>query len=111
MAYVARKAAGVAPTAFRWEHPALSADDITLRAAAHRAKELGQTNGWSPSTIRCTIDGLAAVLTDRLPGQRDHHQPDSIPDRADDVHTSGRRNSGRTRPAHRRHDTGDPALD
>lgn len=70
MAYVARKAAGVAPTAFRWEHPALCADDITLRAAAHRAKELGQTNGWSPSTIRCTIDGLAAVLTDRLPGQR-----------------------------------------
>jgi len=37
---------------------------------AHRAKELGQTNGWSPSTIRCTIDGLAAVLTDMLPGQR-----------------------------------------
>ncbi len=41
----------------RWQHSALSADDPVLRTAAHRAKEVGQTNGWSPSTINCTIDG------------------------------------------------------
>jgi integrase len=49
----------------RWEHPALTSDVPLLRAAAGRARELGEANGWSPSTIRCTIDGLAVLLDGR----------------------------------------------
>lgn len=68
-AYVARKAGDRAVTP-RWQHSALTADDPVLSTAAHRAKEVGQTNGWSPSTINCTIDGLTALLSGRLPGQQ-----------------------------------------
>ncbi|MFE5097286.1 hypothetical protein ACFRCI_45140 [Streptomyces sp. NPDC056638] len=32
------------------------------------AKQLGETNGWSPSLVRCAMDGLTAVLADRPPG-------------------------------------------
>jgi integrase len=49
----------------RWQHPALTSDVPQLRAAAERARQLGEVNGWSPSTTRCAIDGLAVLLDDR----------------------------------------------
>jgi integrase len=36
-----------------------------VRAAAARAKELGEAHGWSPSTLMCAMDGLALLLTER----------------------------------------------
>ncbi|WP_152471881.1 hypothetical protein [Nocardiopsis gilva] len=52
-----------------WQHPALTSDNPVLQAAAVRAKELGEDHGWSPSTTRCTIDGLAELLDGCSPGQ------------------------------------------
>jgi integrase len=54
----------------RWQHPALTSDVPLLRAAAERASQLGEANGWSPSTTRCAIDGLALLLDGRPDGQR-----------------------------------------
>jgi site-specific recombinase XerD len=56
-----RRKAGVPPPP-PWQHPALQSDNPILRAAAEHARQLGQAHGWSRSTIRCAIDGLAAVL-------------------------------------------------
>ncbi|MFE7393302.1 hypothetical protein [Streptomyces sp. NPDC057582] len=39
-----------------------------MRAAAAHAKQLGDAHGWSPSLIRCAMDGLTAVLEGRQPG-------------------------------------------
>lgn len=41
-----------------------------MRTAAEHARQLGQTHGWSTSTIRCTIDGLTTLLDDLPPGGR-----------------------------------------
>ncbi|MES9608094.1 hypothetical protein [Actinomadura sp. NPDC000929] len=46
----------------RWRHPALTADDPVLAAAAARAQELTELHGWSPTTLLKTLDGLTAVL-------------------------------------------------
>ncbi|MFJ5726066.1 hypothetical protein [Streptomyces sp. NPDC093149] len=62
-----RRKAGIPPPP-RWQHPALTSDNPALRSAAAHAKQLGETNGWSPSLVRCTMDGLTAVLEDRPPG-------------------------------------------
>jgi hypothetical protein len=64
-----RRKAGIAPPP-RWQHPALRSDNLLVRTAAEHARQLGQTNGWSPSTIRCTIDGLTTLLDDLPPGSR-----------------------------------------
>lgn len=57
----ARQARGLAPLG-RWRHPALTADDPVLAAAAARAQELTELHGWSPTTLLKTLDGLTAVL-------------------------------------------------
>jgi integrase len=54
----------------RWQHPALTSDVPQLRAAAERASQLSEANGWSSSTTRCAIDGLAVLLADRPDGER-----------------------------------------
>jgi hypothetical protein len=54
----------------RWQHPALTSDGPLLRAAAGRARQLGEAHDWSPSTIRCAIDGLAVLLDGRPDGER-----------------------------------------
>ncbi|MET7727315.1 TetR family transcriptional regulator [Streptomyces mirabilis] len=41
--------------------------DKSRRSAAALAKQLGETNGWSPSLVRCAMDGLTVVLEDRPP--------------------------------------------
>ena len=63
-----RRKAGVAPLP-RWQHPALASTNPALHAAALRAHELGQTHGWSPSTLTCALDGLSVLLTDRPDGE------------------------------------------
>ena len=50
------------PPRSRWQHPALTSDIPLLRAAAERARQLGEANGWSSSTTRCAIDGLAVAV-------------------------------------------------
>ncbi|NGO08303.1 integrase [Streptomyces sp. HC44] len=47
----------------------MTSDNPALRSAAAHAKQLGETNGWSPSLVRCAMDGLTAVLEDRPPGK------------------------------------------
>jgi hypothetical protein len=54
----------------RWQHPALTSDSQPLRAAAERVRQLGEAHGWSSSTIRCAIDGLAVLLDGRPGGVR-----------------------------------------
>jgi integrase len=54
----------------RWQHPAFTSDIPLLRAAAERARQLGEANGWSSSTTRCAIDGLAVLLDGRPGGVR-----------------------------------------
>ncbi|MER5324947.1 hypothetical protein [Streptosporangium roseum] len=53
----------------RWQHPALTSDNTLLRAAADHAVQLAEAHGWSGSTTRCTIDGLArpAFRFDKTP--------------------------------------------
>jgi len=63
-----RKNAAAPPP--RWQHPALESGNPALRAAAVHARQLGQDRGWSPSTVRCAMDGLAVVLDDRPAGER-----------------------------------------
>ena len=64
-----RRKKGIEPPP-RWQHPALTPDSPLLRTAAERARQLGETNGWSRSTIRCAME-LA------VPGRlaRGHHDP------------------------------------
>jgi integrase len=59
-----------APLPPRWQHPALTSDIPLLRAAAERARQLGEANGWSSSTTRCAIDGLTVLLDGRPDGER-----------------------------------------
>lgn len=40
-----------------------------LRSAAANAKQLGEANGWSPSLVRCAMDGLTVVLGGCPPGK------------------------------------------
>jgi hypothetical protein len=40
-----------------------------LRPAAARAQQLAEAHGWSPATVRCTIDGLTVVLDGRPAGE------------------------------------------
>lgn len=54
-----------APLPPRWQHPALTSDIPLLRAAAERARQLGEANGWSRSTTRCAMDGLTVLLDGR----------------------------------------------
>lgn len=54
----------------RWQHPALESGNPALRAAADLAGQLGRSRGWSRSTIRCAMDGLAVVLDGRPAGER-----------------------------------------
>lgn len=68
-ASIERRKVGASPPP-RWQHPALRADNMALRAAADRADELGKAHGWSPSTIRCVMDGLTLVLGHCPAGQR-----------------------------------------
>ena len=58
------------PVPPRWQHPALTSDIPLLRAAAEHARQLGGANGWSSSTTRCAIDGLAVLLEGRPDGER-----------------------------------------
>ena len=58
------------PVPPRWQHPALTSDIALLRAAAEHARQLGGANGWSSSTTRCAIDGLAVLLEGRPDGER-----------------------------------------
>ena len=64
-----RRKNGTAPPP-RWRHPALESADPALRAAAARARQLGEAHGWSPSTIRCALDGLTMLLGGRPAGER-----------------------------------------
>jgi hypothetical protein len=64
-----RRKNGAAPPP-RWQHPAVESANPALRAAADRARQLGETHGWSPSTIRCTLDGLTVLLDGRPAGER-----------------------------------------
>lgn len=57
------------PVPPRWQHPALTSDNPVLQAAAAHAKDLGQAHGWSESTTRCTLDGLALLLEERSADQ------------------------------------------
>lgn len=63
-----RRKAGVPPPP-RWQHPALNSDNPALRSASAHAELLGEANGWSPSLVRCAMDGLTAVLEHRPPGK------------------------------------------
>ena len=64
-----RRKNGAAPPP-RWQHPALGSTDPALRAAALQARQLGETHGWSPSTLRCALDGLTVLLHGRPGGER-----------------------------------------
>jgi integrase len=64
-----RRKSGAAPPP-RWQHPALGADNPTLLAAAACAQQLGEAHGWSRSTIRLVLDGLAVVLDGHIAGDR-----------------------------------------
>src|SRR5207249_5554928 len=64
-----RRKRGAAPPP-RWQHPAVSADDPALRAAAACGQQLGEAHGWDRSTIRLVLDGLAVVLDGRTAGER-----------------------------------------
>ncbi|MFF5277210.1 hypothetical protein [Streptomyces sp. NPDC000133] len=66
--YYRRKASLPCPP--RWRHPAFESDNPLLRTAALHAQALGETHGWSTSTVHCTLDGLAILLADRLDGER-----------------------------------------
>lgn len=68
-ASIERRKTGVEPPA-PWQHAALQSDNPILRTAAEHARQLGQAHGWSRSTTRCAIDGLAAVLDDLPAGGR-----------------------------------------
>jgi hypothetical protein len=59
-----------APPPPRWQHPALGSAGPALRAAADRARQLGEAHGWSPSTIRCALDGLTVLFHGRPAGER-----------------------------------------
>ena len=50
----------------RWQHPALTSDDPLLRAAAERARQLGEANGWSP---------VDHPVRDRRPGRAARRPP------------------------------------
>jgi integrase len=45
-----------------WRHGALTADDPALAAAARHAQQLAEARGWSRTTLRGVLDGLATVL-------------------------------------------------
>jgi integrase len=64
-----RRKAGIPPPP-PWQHPALQSDNPVLRTAAEHTRQVGQAHGWSGSTIRGAIDGLAAVLADHPAGER-----------------------------------------
>ncbi len=68
MASLDRRKNGIEPPP-RWRHPALTSDILLLRAAAEQARQLGEANGWSRSTIRCAIDGLTVLLDGRPDGE------------------------------------------
>jgi integrase len=68
MASLYRRRNGIEPPP-RWQHPALTSDIPLLRAAAERARQLGEANGWSPSTTRCAMDGLTILLAGRPDGE------------------------------------------
>jgi integrase len=71
MASLYRRRNGIeTPPRSRWQHPALTSGIPLLRGAAERARQLGEANGWSSSTTRCTIDGLAVLLDGRPDGER-----------------------------------------
>jgi site-specific recombinase XerD len=64
-----RRKSGAAPPP-RWQHPAVGSADPALRAAATRTRQLAEAHGWSPSTIRCALDGLMVLLDGRPAGER-----------------------------------------
>ncbi len=66
--YYRRKNAAAPPP--RWQHPALSAGNPALRAAAARAQQLGEARGWDRSAIRLAPGGLAVVPDGRTAGER-----------------------------------------
>ena len=66
--YYRRKNAAAPPP--RWQHPAAESADPALRAAADRAGQLAEAYGWSPSTVRCTLDSLTVLLDGRPAGER-----------------------------------------
>ena len=63
-----RRKNGTAPPT-RWQHPALTSASPALRAAAERARQLGQAHGWSRATILCVMDGLMVLLDGRPDGE------------------------------------------
>ena len=68
MASLYRRKNGIEPPP-RWQHPALTSEIPLLRAAAERARQLGEANGWSRSTTRCALDGLVVLLDGRPDGE------------------------------------------
>jgi DNA-directed RNA polymerase specialized sigma24 family protein len=69
LASYCRRKSGAAPPP-RWQHPALGSVSPALRAAAAHSRHLGETHGWSPSTIRCAMDGLTVLLDGRPADER-----------------------------------------
>jgi integrase len=53
-----------------WRHEALAAEDPALAAAARHAQQLAEARGWSRTTLRGVLDGLATVLRDLPSGAR-----------------------------------------
>jgi hypothetical protein len=53
-----------------WRHEALAAEDPALASAARHAQQLAEARGWSRTTLRGVLDGLATVLRDLPSGAR-----------------------------------------
>ena len=53
-----------------WRHEALASEDPALAAAAAHAQQLAEARGWSRTTLRGVLDGLATVLRDLPSGSR-----------------------------------------
>ncbi len=53
-----------------WRHEALASEDPALAAAAEHAQQLAEARGWSRTTLRGVLDGLATVLRDLPSGAR-----------------------------------------
>jgi len=64
-----RRKAGL-PVPPRWQHPAWSSGDPTVRTAAAKALRLAEAHGWDRSSARCVLDGIVTVLEGRPTGQR-----------------------------------------
>src|SRR5207237_505891 len=53
-----------------WRHEALAAEGPALASAARHAQQLAEARGWSRTTLRGVLDGLATVLRGLPSGAR-----------------------------------------